>query len=134
MTPIGTRRVRVRSGLTLVEVLVSIAILGVISAAVVSSFGVLVTLNRAAQADNELVAASRGEIEDVRNWAAPAATFDTLTRAGVDARLGAGSTCMTSADLVVVEPGVVRIEFACTVDGASRPATFTFLVARESST
>lgn len=122
--------VRNRAGLTLVEVLVAIAILGVISAAVVSSFGVLVTLNRSSQVDTELVAASRAAIEDLRRWAAPTETFDTLTRAAVDARLGADSVCATTGALVVVESGVLRIDLSCNTDGASAPAEFSFVVTR----
>ena len=61
-----------QAGFTLIEVLVAIAMLGVVAAAIFSAFAVVSELNRDAARDQEATVAARSYLEDVRAaWSTP---------------------------------------------------------------
>jgi len=141
MKPTGVRSERMLPsgrGLTIVEVLVAIAMLGVIAAAVVSSFGALAGLNRAGQQDLRVVADARAAVEQLRQWASPAAEFDVILghpspNAYVDAyldTLGLDATCESRSVAPAVGGLAIRLEIECDIAGSSTPAAFLLDVVR----
>ena len=74
----GRRKcVRDGRGLTVVEVLVALALLGIVSAAIVGSFSLLVTLNRGASVDVDYGRVVRSVSEKIVNdWKVPSEWID----------------------------------------------------------
>lgn len=104
-----------RKGFTLIEMLVAIALLAIISAALIAFMPTIVTLNRRSSQEQEITVATKGFFEEVRSSWTDRDTFD----AGTLPASPEGCTADVS-DPDTGAPGI-RKRVSLTCDGLTTP-------------
>lgn len=124
-------------GLTIIEILVAILILGVVSAAVLSAFPGLLRLNQQASTEQRVTIVATNVMEDVRQWWTTESQAVWSSSANVDqleSSLNGAVTVdadaeLSCAGLDVSDPSGdltrLRVEFECTPSGG---AEYSFVV------